>query len=45
MHWYKEAYKKNTKQHLHGGKRERLGSNCLAHLDLEDDLNASDHDS
>jgi len=45
MHWYKEAYKKNTKQHLHGGKRERLGSNCLVHLDLEEDLNASDHDA
>ena len=28
MHWCKESYKKNTKQHLHGGKRERLGSFC-----------------
>ena len=45
MHWYKEAYKKNTKQHLPGGKRERLGSNCSAQLDLDDDLNASDHDA
>ena len=33
MHWYKEAYKKNTKQHLHGGKRELKG----AHEALDQD--------
>ena len=37
--WYKEAYKKNTKQHLHGGKREKFGSQSLtdAAYDEEDE--------
>jgi hypothetical protein len=33
MYWSKDAYKKNTKQHLHGGKRERKDS-----LLLDEDL-------
>ena len=44
MYWYKDAYKKNTKQHLHGGKRERLGSNC-AQEDYEEDLYAIEPDA
>ena len=36
MHWYKDAYKKNTKQHIHGGKRERQGSLCQIDYSDED---------
>ena len=38
MHWYKEAYKKNTKQHLHGGKRELKGAQGALDQDHYDDV-------
>ena len=41
MHWSKDAYKKNTKQHLHGGKRERKDSLILADEDDIDMITSS----
>ena len=38
MYWYKEAYKKNTKQHLHGGKRELKGAQGALGQDHYDDV-------
>ena len=36
MYWYKDAYKKNTKPHLHGGKRELLNSGNYFDADLDE---------
>lgn len=44
MHWYKEAYKRNTKQHIHGGKRELQGSYAAQGLYADEDLFANDSD-
>ena len=45
MHWYKEAYKKNTKQHLHGGKRELKGAQGALDQDhFEDEIEANTSD-
>ncbi len=41
MHWSKDAYKKNTKQHLHGGKRERKDSFLFADEDDIDMISSS----
>lgn len=36
MHWNKDAYKRNTKQHLRGGKRELQHAYYLGEQDDSD---------